>query len=208
MARNFRLGFFAPRAPPKGPDMGLSSLARKTAVVAAAGAALALATAGTSDAATGSATATRPGATSAGSPSAGAATVTFTAKRRPGQVGPLAVYGCTIAPPQAIVNQFHQTTWSAGTQCNISLRQQGTTALYVWGNGNAYAFGTAYDNVASAEMSTGGPISTNGGQWGLNNNVLLFSPPGYTTTPGGGCYWYDAGQTQIKCTATTGPFTG
>ena len=42
----------------------------------------------------------------------------------------------------------------------------------------------------------------------MNNNVLFFSPAGYTSTPGAGCAYFDQAQTQIKCTETTGPFTG
>ncbi len=194
--------------------MGSFSLARKTAVVAASAAAAALLTTGSAHAAVhGSVTATKaPGATtaskSAAKPGAAAGSVTFTRKREPGQVGPMPAYSCVIAYPQAIVDQFHQTNWSGGTQCNISLRQQGTTVLFQWGSNQAYAFGSSYDNVNTAEMSTGGPVSTSGGQWAVNNNVLLFSPDGYTSTPGLGCAYADTGQTQIKCTETTGPFTG
>lgn len=192
------------------------SPARKIGIVAASAVAASLAVTGGSAqaAAHGSVTATKapgqaPTAARIGALPAGqAATVYFTPKRRPGQVGPLPSYGCAVAPPQAIVNQFHQTSWSAGTQCNISLRQQGTTVLFIWGSNNAYAFGTSYDNVNTSEMSTGGPVSTNGGQWAVNNNVLFFSPPGYTSTPGAGCAYFDQAQTQIKCTETTGPFTG
>ncbi len=196
--------------------MGSSSRARKIGVVAASAVAATLVTAGGSaQAAThGSITATKaPGATTAAvrpAPLNGAtgAQVTFTPEREPGQVGPLPSYGCVVAPPQVITSQFHQSTWSAGTQCNISLRQQGTTVLFVWGSNQATAFGTSYDNVATQEMSTGGPYSTINNQWAVNNNVLFFSPPGYTSTPGAGCAFADQAQTQIKCTETTGPFSG
>jgi hypothetical protein len=196
--------------------MRSSSLARRICVVAASAVTASLAVAGgPAQAAThGSTTVTQvpgqaPTPARAGTLAAGQkATVYFSPKRKPGQVGPLPAYSCVVAPPQVMVTQFHQATWSAGTQCNISLRQQGTTVLFVWGSNNAYAFGTSYDNVATAEMSTGGPVSTNSGQWAVNNNVLFFSPAGYTSTPGIGCAYFDQAQTQIKCTETTGPFTG
>ncbi len=195
--------------------MASSSLARKIGVVSASAVAASLiAAGGSAQAATQLSTTTTkaPGATTAAKAgphvTAGAATVTFTRNRKPGEVGPMPAYSCAVAPPLVNVSQFHQTTWSAGTQCNISLRQQGTTVLFVWGSNNATAFGTSYDNVASAEMSTGGPYSTNGGTWAVNNNVLFFSPAGYTSTPGGGCAWFDTAHTQIKCTETTGPFSG
>lgn len=195
--------------------MSSSSHARKICLAAGtAVTASVIAMGGSAQAAThGSITATTPtghaSATSTVTATAGQpATVTFTQKRKPGQVGPLATYSCTIAPPLVNTNQYHQTTWSAGTQCNISLRQQGTTVLFIWGSPYAYAYGTSYDNYAYSEMSTGGPVSTINNTWGVNNNVLLFSPAGYTSTPGYGCYWYDGAHTQIKCTETTGPFTG
>lgn len=40
---------------------------------------------------------------------------------------------------------------------------------------------------------------------GVNNNVLLFIPPGYSTNIGAGCY--DVNSSQIHCTETTGPIT-
>lgn len=195
--------------------MNSSPHVRKICVVAGSAVAASLiGLGGSAQAAThGSITATTPNghvaAAGTAAASAGqAATVYFTPKRKPGQVGPQAEYSCVVAPPLVNVTQFHQTSWSGGTQCNIALRQQGTTVLYVWGSSYAYAFGSSYDSVAYAQMSRGGPISTNGGQWGVNNNVLFFSPPGYTSNPNGGCYWYDQAHTQIKCTVTTGPFTG
>jgi hypothetical protein len=198
--------------------MGSSSLARKIGVVSASAVAASLiAAGGSAQAATRlSITSTKaPGATTAaksvakaGAPAASGASVTFTPKRKPGQVGPMPAYACVVAYPVATVTQFHQTSWSGGTQCNITLRQQGTTVLFQWGSNQAYAFGTSYDNFATAEMSTGGPVSTSGGQWAVNNNVLFFSPAGYTSTPNGGCAWFDTAHTQIKCTITTGPFTG
>lgn len=189
--------------------MNSSALVRKICVIAGSALAASLVAGGSAQAAThGTVAATKTTSTTGAAPAGQPATFYLTPKRKPGQLGPLPTYGCTVAPPLANTTQFHQTSWSGGTQCNISLRQQGTTVLYIWGSSNAYAFGTSYDNVASAEMSTGGPVSTINNTWGLNNNVLLFSPSGYTTTPGGGCYWYDGAHTQVKCTATTGPFTG
>lgn len=198
--------------------MASSSLVRKAGVVSASALAASLIAAGSAQAATQSSitstkapsgtTAAKSVVANATQTTAGTATVTFTPKRKPGQVGPMPAYSCAVAPPLVTVNQFHQTSWSAGTQCNITLRQQGTTVLFVWGSNNATAFGSSYDNVASQEMSTGGPYPTNGGTWAVNNNVLFFSPAGYTSTPGIGCAWWDTAHTQIKCTETTGPFSG
>jgi hypothetical protein len=96
-------------------------------------------------------------------------------------------------------------SWSAAVGCSIVLRMQGTTVLFPWGSNSAYAYGSSYDNYSSYNTSTGGIYGIHNGLWGVNNNVLIFIPAGYTTTLGAGCYYVNS--SQIHCTATTGPIT-
>src|SRR5690349_16824569 len=114
--------------------MGSSSLYRKIGVVAgSAMAASLIAAGGSAQAATHLSTTTATkggkmvGAPATATPGTQGGGVYFTPKRKPGQVGPMPTYACYVAFPVATVTQFHQTTWSGGTQCNINLRQQGTT---------------------------------------------------------------------------------
>jgi hypothetical protein len=113
---------------------------------------------------------------------------------------------CVVAPP-LVTDTFATGTlsWSAGDQCNAALRMQGTTVLFVWGSSNAFQFGSQYDGVFSAASSSGSRGGIFSGLWGVNNNVLFFLPAGWTTTPNGGCFWFDTAHTQVKCTVTTGP---
>jgi hypothetical protein len=126
------------------------------------------------------------------------------AKATPNLIG----YSCTVSYPYVNDNFSNgEISWTATVSCNIVLRMQGTTALFQWGNSNAYAFGSSYDHYASSSTSTGAVYGIFSGTWGVNDNVLLFSPSGYTSTPGACCYYYNTAHTEIKCTETTGPFT-
>ncbi len=139
-----------------------------------------------------------------------AGTVLFKPIARPGVATPnLIGYSCTVSYPYVNDNFSNgEISWTATVSCNIVLRMQGTTALFRWGNSNAYAFGSSYDHYASSSTSTGAVYGIFSGTWGVNDNVLLFSPAGYTSTPGAGCYYYNPpANTEIKCTETTGPFT-
>jgi hypothetical protein len=122
-----------------------------------------------------------------------------------GKLQPNASFGCSVTNPQ-VIDTFSTGTlsWSAGEQCSMNLQMQGTTVLFVWGSSNAYAFGSSYNTFKSMNSSTGrvGGIFT--GTWGVNNNVLITIPAGYTTTLGAGCAFLN-NNTQLKCTATTGP---
>jgi hypothetical protein len=131
--------------------------------------------------------------------------LTFTPIRRAGP-SPQVAFTCTVTFP-AVTDIFAtgQISWSAAVGCSTVLRLQGLTALYHWGSTSVYAFGTSYDNYNSYETSSGSVSGIHGGAWGVNNNVLIFVPSGYTSTPGPGCYHPTAAE--IHCTATTGPFT-
>jgi hypothetical protein len=133
-------------------------------------------------------------------------TVLFAPIARPGVVTPNIAYSCTVSYPYVNDNFSNgEISWSATVSCNIVLRMQGTTVLFQWGSSNAYAFGSSYDHYASSSTSTGAVYGIFSGTWGVNDNVLLFSPAGYTSTPGAGCYYYNTAHTEIKCTETTGP---
>lgn len=138
-----------------------------------------------------------------------AGTVLFRPIARPGIGAPNVGYSCTVSYPYVNDNFSNgEISWSATVSCNIVLRMQGTTVLFQWGSSNAYAFGSSYDHSASSSTSTGAVYGIFSGTWGVNDNVLLFSPAGYTSTPGAGCYYYNPpSNTEIKCTETTGPFT-
>jgi hypothetical protein len=163
------------------------------------------------------ATATRPAAAVSGGAQATQGsntavrteTVTFKPIAHPGVVTPNTAYACTVSYPYVNDNFSNgEISWTATVSCNITLRMQGTTVLFQWGSSNAYAFGTSYDHTASSSTSTGAVYGIFSGTWAVNDNVLLFSPAGYTSTPGAGCAYYNPpANTQIKCTETTGPFT-
>ena len=198
------------------------------ALVAACGIAASAVTASPASAATGGpATATQSdGTASVGAQSAGAApgalsasgarqaasaavpagNVRFTPVARPGQAAANIAFTCGVSYPY-VTDTFSngEISWSASVSCNIVLRMQGTTALFRWGSSNAYAFGSGYDHYASYSSSSGAVYGIFNGTWGVNNNVLLFIPPGYTTTVGAGCYYVNS--SQIHCTETTGPIT-
>jgi hypothetical protein len=136
-------------------------------------------------------------------PSGQAGSITFTPLPSAGLTSQ-ATFSCSVTYPY-VTHSFvtGHFTWSAAVGCNISLHMRGTTALYQWGNSIAYAFGSSYNNVSSYNTSSGSAYGPKG-SWGVNNNVDLFIPPGYTTTVGGGCYYLNS--STIHCTATTGPF--
>jgi hypothetical protein len=119
---------------------------------------------------------------------------------------PATAFACSVSYPE-VTDTFSngEFSWSASVSCNIVLRMQGTTVLYQWGSSSAFAFSSSYDHSASFSSSSGAYYGIFSGTWGVNNNVLLFIPSGYTTTLGGGCYY--ATSTEIHCTATTGPIT-
>lgn len=121
-------------------------------------------------------------------------------------VSPNFALSCVVAPP-LVTDTFAtgELSWSAGVQCNTVLRMQGATVLFVWGSSNAFQFGSQYDGNFSAASSSGARFGIFSGLWGVNNNVLFFLPPGFTTNPGFGCFWFNSAHTQVKCTETTGP---
>ncbi|HEX4703351.1 MAG TPA: hypothetical protein VH352_14590 [Pseudonocardiaceae bacterium] len=121
-------------------------------------------------------------------------------------VAPQFALSCGVAPP--LVNDNFSTgelSWSAGVQCNAVVGLQGTTVLFVWGSNQAFQFGSQYNGNFSAASSSGARFGIFSGTWGVNNNVLITLPPGFTTTPGGTCFWFNVQHTQVKCTVTTGP---
>ena len=95
--------------------------------------------------------------------------------------------------------------WQAGSQCNTTLRMQGSTDLFAWGSPTPRAYGNRYDVNASSASSTGTAYASYSGQWGVTITVLFFVPPGWTINPGNTCAWVDTAHTQLQCTVTTGP---
>jgi hypothetical protein len=183
--------------------MTTGSLVRRLGVcVAAVGTAVMLiATPGAASAASPS----RAGSATFTGPTATAGTVTLTPVAGKG-VRPRTTFTCSISYPYVTDNFSNgNIAWSAANSCSTVLRMQGTTVLYQWGSTNAYAFGSSYDNYSTYNSSSGSVYGIYSGNWGVNNNVLLFIPAGYTTTVGGGCYY--ANSSEIQCTATSGPFT-
>jgi len=113
---------------------------------------------------------------------------------------------CQIGGP--IVSYTYATgelDWQAGSQCNTTLRMQGSTKLFVWGSSNAFAWGNRYDGNYSSANSSGTAYSIFSGQWGVTINVLFFLPSGWTTNPSYACSWFDSAHTQLQCSVTTGP---
>ncbi|MDI5963467.1 hypothetical protein [Streptantibioticus silvisoli] len=118
------------------------------------------------------------------------------------------VYTCRVYTPTGIGAPnppLHGASWTGVASCDLSLRMQGASAVYVWGQSIAYYPGSSYDDTAYTNSTTGTVVLYTGPAWGINNNVLFFAPPNTTATPGAGCYTQAAGQ--IHCTATTGPFS-
>jgi hypothetical protein len=137
---------------------------------------------------------------------AGATTLTFT--KAGSGVSPMTAFTCSVTYPY--VTDTYSTgeiAWSAQVSCSISLHMQGTTVLYQWGSSSAYAFGSSYNNISSFNSSSGSIYGIHSGLWGVNNNVDIFPPAGYTTTLGAGCYYVNGSPSDIHCTATTGPIT-
>ncbi|MFE4370870.1 hypothetical protein ACFRMN_22015 [Streptomyces sp. NPDC056835] len=73
--------------------------------------------------------------------------------------------------------------------------------------GAAAVVGIALDaraiKITGTIAETVGRVNVPPGAWGLNSNVIIFTPAGYTATPGNGCVAVAADQT--KCIATAGP---
>ncbi|MFJ4923390.1 hypothetical protein [Streptomyces sp. NPDC088725] len=112
---------------------------------------------------------------------------------------------CEVTVPSGIgypPTQPHQLSWRSVVLCGLQLHMQGASASYVWGQDIAYYPGSQYD-VIGYQSETVGRVNVPPGTWGLNSNVLLFTPPGWTAVPGTGCAAQDT--TVIKCTATAGP---
>ncbi|MDI5967731.1 hypothetical protein POF50_031320 [Streptomyces sp. SL13] len=130
--------------------------------------------------------------------------VTFT--RAATARSPKVTFGCSVTYPE-VTDTFSngEFSWSAAVSCSVALHMQGTTAFYQWGSSNAYAFGSSYNNTATSNQSTGAVYGIHTGQWGVNNNVDIFPPAGYTTTLSSGCYNVNA--SDIHCTSTSGPVT-
>lgn len=120
---------------------------------------------------------------------------------------PKVTFTCSITYPY-VTDTFltGEFKWTSQVSCSIPLHMQGTTVLFQWGSSSAYAFGSSYNNTATVNNSNGDVYGIHTGVWGVNNNVELFPPAGYTTTMGAGCY-YVTEPTDIHCTATTGPIT-
>jgi hypothetical protein len=120
-----------------------------------------------------------------------------------GKVAPNTVFGCTVGYPLVTTTYATATiSWSAGISCTISLHMVGTTAFYPWGSNTTWVWGTQYNNIASSNTSTG-QASASTGLWGVNHNVDIYIPAGYTTSVAGGCAFVNS--SQIHCTVTTGP---
>jgi hypothetical protein len=132
------------------------------------------------------------------------ATVTF--HKTGSGVSPMTSLTCSVSYPYVTTNySTGQMSWSAAVGCNVALHMQGTTVLYQWGSNSAYAFGSGYNNISSYNTSDGSVYGIYTGLWGVNNNVDIYPPAGYTTTLGAGCYYINGSPSAIHCTATTGP---
>ncbi len=124
--------------------------------------------------------------------------VTFT------QTGTGATFTCTVTRPIGDnPNQPQQIAWRAVVFCGFPLRMQGTSSVYVWGQPISFYPGSSYDNTGT-QNETVGRVNAFQGEWGINNNVLLFVPAGWTAAPPAGCY--NQAADQIHCTNTLGPF--
>lgn len=123
-------------------------------------------------------------------------------------MSPATTFACSVTYPYVTDTYSNgEISWTAQVSCSISLHMQGTTAFYQWGSSSAYAFGTSYNDTSSLNTSSGAVYGIHSGQWGVNNNVDLFPPAGYTTTLGAGCYYVNGSPSDIHCTATSGPVT-
>ncbi|MFD7089312.1 hypothetical protein ACFV94_16120 [Streptomyces sp. NPDC059896] len=142
-------------------------------------------------------------ASSATAPSAAAAEgnaiVTFTNNVSGGS------YTCEVTTPNGIGHpptQPHQLSWRSVVVCGVVVRMYGVSHSYVWGSDISYYPGSTYD-ITGTIAETVGRVNVPPGAWGLNSNVIIFAPAGYTATPGNGCAAVAADQT--KCIATAGP---
>ncbi|RYJ29232.1 hypothetical protein CU044_2325 [Streptomyces sp. L-9-10] len=140
---------------------------------------------------------------SAAAPSAAAAEgnaiVTFTNNVSGGS------YICEVTTPNGIGHpptQPHQLSWRSVVVCGVVVRMYGVSHSYVWGSDISYYPGSTYD-ITGTIAETVGRVNVPPGAWGLNSNVIIFTPAGYTATPGNGCAAVAADQT--KCIATAGP---
>jgi hypothetical protein len=183
--------------------MALKRLRPRVVMAGLAVAGILAATAGTASASTATTTAPVRPASSTAKAAVPSDTVVFTPV---GRAAPHTTFGCSVTAPE-VTDTFSngEFTWSAAVSCSITLEMQGTTVLYQWGSSSAYAFGSSYNDTSSYNTSSGSDYGIYNGTWGVNNNVLLFVPAGYTTTIGSGCYY--ATTTEIHCTVTTGPIT-
>jgi hypothetical protein len=121
---------------------------------------------------------------------------------------PNTALSCVIYDPDVTVTYSNgEISWSGSTACNVVLHMYGTTVLYRWGSSSAYAFGSQINGYYSYATSSGAVYGIYGGSWGVNNNMDIYIPAGYTATLGGGCHWVVV-NSEFECTATTGPFNG
>lgn len=144
--------------------------------------------------------------TASAAPAGTSTTITF--HKTGSGVSPMTSFTCSVTYPY--VTDTYSTgeiSWSAQVSCSISLHMQGTTVLYQWGSNSAYAFGSSYNDISSFNSSSGAVYGIHTGLWGVNNNVEIYPPSGYTTTLGAGCYYVNGSPSDIHCTATTGPIT-
>ncbi|MEV7425381.1 MULTISPECIES: hypothetical protein [unclassified Streptomyces] len=115
------------------------------------------------------------------------------------------VYTCEVTTPNGLGHpptQPHQLSWRSVVVCGVVVRMYGVSASYVWGSDLAYYPGSTYD-ITGTIAETVGRVNVPPGAWGLNSNVIIFTPAGYTATPGNGCA--TVADDQTKCTATAGP---
>jgi hypothetical protein len=123
-------------------------------------------------------------------------------------VTPNTSFTCIVSfPSVTVIFASGEISWTASTQCSIPLSMQGTTVLYQWGSSSAFAFGNAYNAFTSFSTSSGSIFGIFGGSWGVNHNVLLTFPAGFTSTPGAGCSFASSADNPVICHETTGPFT-
>lgn len=178
--------------------MSPHSLHRTIASAAAAFGIAALSLAFTSGPAHAAGPAERAASTLAAPPAtrdSGSAFVSFTNNNDGG------VYTCEVTMPTGIGHaptEPHQLSWRSVVVCGVVVRMYGVSHSYVWGSDIAYYPGSTYD-ITGTIAETVGRVNVPPGAWGLNSNVIIFTPAGYTATPGAGCAAVAADQT--KCTA-------
>ena len=136
-------------------------------------------------------------ARTAGPKATGDETVIFT------QAGTGAAFACNVSIPLIdSPDNPQQVAYRSVVICDQPLHMQGTSTVYIWGASTAFYYGTPYDNSNNVN-TTMGRVNVQPGQWGVNSNVVFFTPAGYTATPGPGCSVPAAGQ--VLCTNPLGP---